>query len=80
MSQIPTAKEFVAENRDKWSCTLEDYPTLSDWIAKYAVEYAKVCVEAALEAVCADYDEIRSSMCPEERIKSTYPLENIKWK
>lgn len=78
MTQIPTAKEFVVENRDKWLCTTEDYPTLSDWIAKYAVEYAKVHVEAALQAVCDKEERIRSSMCPTEEIVSAYPLENIK--
>jgi len=64
MSKIPTAKEFLLENADRFQST-----TPSAWM----IEFAKLHVEAALTAAgCKVIGKAAGS------IKDMYPLENIK--
>ena len=56
MSQIPTAEEFIEQMRQtiEFRADSNRFPTLNSWIAHFAIEYAKLHVQAALEAAAEE--------------------------
>jgi hypothetical protein len=72
MEKIPTAEAIAT----KWA--LDDGDLLHDAAIEAMKEFAKLHVEASKKTIAKNYDRIRSSMCPEEEIFKSYPLENIK--
>lgn len=77
MSNIPTAKEFIFKNKDRFQGLSVD-----EWL----IEFAKLHVEEALKAAVKDaYIEDFGSMqegttciIDEDSILNAYPLNNIK--
>ena len=78
MNKIPTAEEFSMDIE-----FLVEYDlVLFDNIYKYAIDFAKLHVKAALEnaskKVYADSDDDGNTFIDKESILNAYPLENIK--
>ena len=71
MSKIPTAEEF---SEDIEFVTDHDL-VLFDNIYKYAIDFAKLHVKAALEAASKSRD---TTMLTKESIINAYNLDNIK--
>jgi hypothetical protein len=71
MEKIPTAREFLLENADRFQCTTPD-----EWL----IEFAKLHVEQALKEVSkiTHKNGIPRIVDDKDSILNSYPLENIK--
>jgi hypothetical protein len=84
MTQIPIAKDYIRKNlTDYWEGGKAQY-TEED-VEKAMIKFAKLHVEAALEAAIDNYElndfDAHGEYSPgidEESILNSYPLENIK--
>lgn len=75
MSKIPTAKEFLLENADRFQSTSPD-----EWMIEFAKLHVEAALKEALESIpclgsssdIATYEEVR------DEVLNAYPPENIK--
>jgi hypothetical protein len=71
MGQIPTAKEFLFKNADRFQSTPDE------WM----IEFTKLHIEAALKAASENAESYviggLTSEVDKESILTAYPLENI---
>ena len=76
--KIPTATQYLEERYGLIEDELSGVVYADMVSPKALVDFAKIHVKAALEAITENYDVIRSSISPAEEIKETYQLKNIK--
>jgi hypothetical protein len=80
MEKIPTAKEF-AQQFNFWTTYYREHTIDHVEVHRFAIEYTKLHVKAALEAgyeeLLKSVDNIDSSIDPKKIILNAYPLNLI---